>query len=206
MRTRAVITLSLLLGLTVVGAGSGGWVLWSKYQSALDDKAELQSEVTTLRNGGAGLGTGVQGAAGTGTLGASTTGSGSDSNSSSGTRTMLVKDFGIKFQVPSDLTDLTYAESPPASGFLALTTQALTTAYPDCAGAGILGALFRYPKGQPLPANANTARAQKLNPAGGYDYYYLPPAQDPCKAKAAQTSISQKASEIAAALQTISEQ
>jgi hypothetical protein len=196
---RATTILSTTLAVVTLGAVACSIVLWQKYQTALDNNAELQSEVITLRNQ-------AGGGAGAGVLGASASPGLSPGAAASGTRTMLVKDFGIKFQVPADLTDLTYSENPPASGLLQLTTQALAKAYPDCAGAGILGTLLRYPKGQSLPANATTARARKLATAGSYDYYYLPLEKNPCTAKAAIAAVSKSTAEISAALGSITEQ
>jgi hypothetical protein len=201
---RSTITLSILLTVVTIAGTATSFVLWNKYQTALADKAQLESDLISIRNGGAssGDGLGVTNASGD-TLGASnSTGDVSPGGSSttSSQKTMLVKDFGIKFTIPPVLAELTYAESPPASGILNLTTKPLSEKYP-CAGAGILGAMFRYPKGTPLPSGA--AKAVKLATAGSYEYFHLPIEKNPCTDKAAVAEINQITPQLVAALKTI---
>ena len=204
MRRSTLTLTSLLIIATLAGAGSS-YLYWSMYQGAMADNKELQSDLIAARHGGA---------AGGATLGVSDAngnslgGSGGDvspggSSTSSNQRTMLVKDFGIKFTIPSTLTDLTYAESPPASGVLHLTTKSLSDKY-SCASAGILGTLFRYPKGTPLPSSA--AQAIKLATAGSYEYFYLHIDKNPCTDKAAIAEVNQITPQMVAALKTIAEQ
>jgi hypothetical protein len=208
-RHRSTLLLSAALVLALSGGGVASALLWLQDQHLEGDNAELQSEVASLRTAGSGQGgvlgvsssdpNGVQGNTTTQTP---TTSGGSDG---SGGRNMLVKDFGIQFKVPEDLSDLSYAENPPASGFLQLTTVALQKAHP-CAAAGILGTLFRYPKDQSLPNTASAAKATKVALAGGYEYYYIPLDQDPCKDAAALSAISHLTDEVQPALQTIVQQ
>jgi hypothetical protein len=175
-------------------AAGGGWWLWSRYQSAQDDIQQLKSDLITARSGSD---------AGGGVLGASNSGDVSPGGASTtaGTRNMIVKDFGIQFSVPSTMTDITYAESPPASGILNLTTSSLAKQYPDCALAGAMGLMFRYPAGTPVPSSA--AQAQKLATAGSYDYYYLARQKDPCTNKTAIAAIDQVVPTLVASLKTI---
>jgi hypothetical protein len=192
---KTVVTLSIMLGLVILGAAGGGWWLWGRYQSAQDDIAQLQADLRAAKSPD--TSGGVLGVSNNGDV------SPGGAQTSSNMRNMIVHDFGIQFAVPQDLTDLTYVESPPASGILNLTTTALQKKYAACGAAGTLGAMFRYPKGTPLPTSA--AHAQKLTTAGSYDYYYLARAQDPCTDKAAIAAIDQIVPTIVASLRTIKE-
>lgn len=208
-RHRSTLLLSAALLLALAGGGIASSLLWLQNQHLEGDNTELQAEVQSLRTASSGQ-SGVLGVSSsnpnsvqgnTTTQAPATTGE----SDSSGQRNMLVKDFGIQFKVPQDLTDLSYAENPPASGFLQLTTISLQKAHP-CAAAGILGTLFRYPKDQSLPSTASAAKAIKVALAGGYEYYYLPLEQNPCKDPASLSAISHFSSEIQPALQTIVQQ
>ncbi|MDF2461383.1 MAG: hypothetical protein K0S68_786 [Candidatus Saccharibacteria bacterium] len=201
---RSTVTLSILLTVVTLAGAIGCFVLWNQYQTALEEKTQLESDLISIRNsGGSGGGDtlGVSDSTGDVSPGGASTGTGS--GASSNTKTMMVKDFGIKFTISNTLTDLTYAESPPASGILNLTTKTLSDKYP-CAGAGILGALFRYPKGTPLPAGA--AKASKMATAGSYEYFYLPIDKNPCTDKAAIAAVAETTPQVVTALKTITEQ
>jgi hypothetical protein len=214
-RPSATLTLSMLLTLVLLLAGGGGFWLWRQNQSLRSDNDELHSELEDKRVGSASgpgslgvtnpnpsgmQGTTTQGATKSASDGGAASGSGSDSGA--GLRNLLVKDFGIMFKVPQSLADLSYAENPPASGFMQLTTVSLQKAHP-CAAAGILGTVFRYPKDQSLPQNGTTAKATKVALAGGYEYYYLPLDKNPCKDQSSISAIAKLTDDLKQALPSL---
>jgi hypothetical protein len=203
----------MLLTLVLLLAGGGGFWLWRQNQSLRSDNDELHSELEDKRVGSASgpgsLGvtnpnpSGMQGTTTQGaTKNASDGGAASGSDSGAGLRNLLVKDFGIMFKVPQSLADLSYAENPPASGFMQLTTVSLQKAHP-CAAAGILGTVFRYPKDQSLPQNGTTAKATKVALAGGYEYYYLPLDKNPCKDQSSISAMAKLTDDLKQALPSL---
>jgi hypothetical protein len=214
-RPSAAAVLAALLGVVVITAGAGGFWLWQQNQHLESDNSELHSEIDSGGSGGSSGGSalgvstnsGFQGQSGGVRAGGSTTSTtdGGSSADNSGLRTLLVKDFGIQLKVPPSLQDLSYAESPPASGFMQLTTVSLQKAHP-CAAAGILGTVFRYPKDQNLPDSPAAKAAVKVALAGGYEYYYTPLEKDPCTDKPAVDTIKSLTTDLQQALPSITQQ